>query len=94
MNERDVYGKAQVVQVEHHPQLWEVAADEAVVYDAYISTGYNVDVHTHVRVASPDDDLTDFWMAYQMKPIGDTWKVVDSVQISNHDEITPVDNGD
>jgi hypothetical protein len=73
-------GQVQILQVEHHAEVWEAVADEGVVYDPYVSTTYNADARTKQRI-DPEYDPATFRVAYRLQRANNAWKVVDALRI-------------
>jgi hypothetical protein len=80
-------GKAQIVVVENHPQVWYVSPDEAVIYDAYVNRSYFVDAKTRAPLGDgPNTPPSTASIAYHLTKHPDevgslVWKVDDSVII-------------
>jgi hypothetical protein len=81
-------GRAQVVVVENHPEIWYASPDEAVIYDPYVSRNYLVDARTRAPVGDgPNRAPSTASMAYHLTRHPDhfghmVWKVDDSVRIA------------
>jgi hypothetical protein len=82
-------GKAQIVVVENHPEIWYASPDEAVIYDPYVSRSYFVDAKTRKPLGDgPASGPSTVSIAYHLTKHPDhfgspVWKVDDAVIIRN-----------
>ncbi|MBV9174724.1 MAG: hypothetical protein JOZ81_32070 [Chloroflexi bacterium] len=85
-------GHGELLTVQHNYEVWEAVADEGVVYDAFLSKSHDADPRNS-KALGPDSAPEWNYIAYRLQPFGDTWKVVDSVSIDNHDQLPVQPNG-
>ena len=78
-------GKAQIVVVENHEEIWYLSPDEALVYDPYVSRSYFVDAKTRAPLGDgPNTPPFTASMLYHMTKQPNisgelVWKVDDAV---------------